>query len=288
MSGKITGENALSDQAEAVLCDCSEVLTLADDLRAHLQLHQLMGIDRYPLTQDLREWLARKKVRPEAAEARRPSQPLPSRQAVKPQSVNEPSASGLLALHQEIEVCGRCPLVTARQGQVIGLGKMAARLFVVGDYSQQSGEFSTATLFGADEDSMLWNMMRAIGLAPEDVYVSNAIKCCPQAAASPEEECEKCCRDYLRREIELVSPHVVCAMGEAAARSVLGSREPVARLRGRFQPYPFSNEEGRNVPVMVTYHPRFLLAFAEMKKAAWQDLQMIQRQLLTRNPSGTS
>jgi len=112
--------------------------------------------------------------------------------------------------------------------------------------------------------------------------VTNTIKCCPQTAQQPDRESEQHCLAHLRREIELLRPRIICAMGEVAARAVLGSSEPVLRLRGRFHPYKYSGDAGESTQVMVTFHPRFLLQYGDMKKAAWKDLQMVQRQLQVR------
>ncbi len=172
-----------------------------------------------------------------------------------------------------------CPLASARQGLVPGRGAVGSPLLVVGDYSGQESGFSADTLFGAAEDTMLRNMMRAIGLTEEDVYVTNTIKCCPESAELLEIESVHRCREHLLREIELVRPQVICAMGEWAVRSVLGSEESVFRLRGRFHRFGTDNDAADPLQVAVTFHPRFLLKNEGLKKAAWQDLQMIQRRL---------
>jgi DNA polymerase len=173
-------------------------------------------------------------------------------------------------------------LSAARQGVVPGFGRSGALLLVVGDYSWQQEPFSATVCFGEAEDPMLWNMMRAIGLTPAEVYVTNAVKCCPLSGEVPTDDCLRSCRAHLIREIERVQPRVVCAMGDLAARTLLGGEEPVLRLRGRFHTLRASGDGSEPLPLMVTLHPRFLLKNAEMKKAAWQDLQMIQRLLDTR------
>jgi len=262
----------------------SAVVALASDIRTCLQFHLQLGVEPYPLTSGLRKFLVGKGEKFNAAEpVKRVPQPFSPPRFAMPQPASAAATSGLLtSLHLDIENCRLCDLVSARQGQVLGVGTVATRLLIIGDYSSQEGGFLPKTLFGAAEDAMLWNMMRAIGLAPEEVYVTNTVKCCPLAARQPERGSEQCCLAYLRREIELIRPQIICAMGEAAARSVLGSSEPVVRLRGRFHSYRYGGEAGDSIQIMVTFHPRFLLVCGDMKKAAWKDLQMMQRQLQVR------
>ena len=258
-------------------------MALAADIRTCLRFHHQLGVEYYPLTPQLQRCLAKKGEQPDtAACAQKVLQPCPPSHPKKSLPANSAvTAEQLVLLHRDIEDCRLCTLASARQGQVTGAGTIASRLLLIGDYSSQEVGFSATALFGAAEDAMLWNMMRAIGLGPEDVYVTNTVKCCPRAAQQPEQESEQRCLSYLRREIELVRPRIICAMGEVAARSILGGSEPVARLRGRFHRYQYGGEESDPVQVMVTFHPRFLLEHGDMKKAVWQDLQMIQRQLRT-------
>jgi Uracil-DNA glycosylase len=185
----------------------------------------------------------------------------------------------LCRLRQEIDACRQCPLASSGQGVVHASGTADALLLVVGDYSAQSAEFSAATLFGEAEDTMLWNMMRAIGLTPEQVYVTNAVKCCPPPSGTPGDDSIRCCCGWLMREIELVQPGVVCAMGEIAARSLVATQETLVRMRGRFHPGRRKDSTGEPFQVMVTFHPRFLLKNVELKKAAWQDLQLVQQRI---------
>ena len=260
------------------------VMALAEDLRTSLRFHQQLGIAYYPLTPGLQRCLAGKGEQPHPGEGFPQAPPPPSSsRAVVPQPASTAEFSARLAsLHREIEDCQLCPWVAVRQGQVMGAGTVGSRLLVIGDYSKQRDGFLPTTLFGAAEDTMLWNMMRAIGLAPDEVYVTNTVKCCPPADSQAETEQVRHCLSYLRQEIALIRPHLICAMGETAAHAVLGGSEPVSRLRGRFHRYGYGEATEAPLQVMVTFHPRFLLECGDLKKAAWMDLKMIQRQLQVR------
>ena len=266
---------------DTVSLDRSSVLSLAVALRTCLHFHQQMGIERYPLTPELKQCLHPKsgKSEPKHHDAPKPPVGPPVRPVQARPVPRGDSAAHLIKLRQDIAGCQLCGLASVRQGVVTGSGTAGSSLLVAGDYSCQDGGFSDATLFGTAEDAMLWNMMRAIGLTPEDAYVTNAVKCCSVATELPGDESAQRCRAHLVREIELVRPRVICAMGEAAARLLVGGDESVFRLRGKFHQYRLAGETEGTIPVMVTFHPRFLLKNVELKKAAWQDLQMIQRLL---------
>jgi len=275
-------ESSPGDQAAGA--DRSALAALAAGLRTCLQLHQQLGIVQYPLIPGLRQCLG-KRTEPLAGPPRRRREqpqaepPLPVRPEKKPIAEPPPTAGQWAALQKEIQNCQLCALALGSQGRMIGSGPMAARLVIIGDICRRDGEAPAATLFGAAEDGLLWKMMAAIGLSPADVYVTNRVKCCPLPGQAMAAEHEQACQAFLRREIDLIGPRVICAMGEAAATAVLAGHEPVSRLRGRFHRYRYGREGADPIDVMVTFHPRFLLECADMKGAAWLDLQMIQRRL---------
>ncbi|ADW19063.1 Uracil-DNA glycosylase superfamily [Desulfobulbus propionicus DSM 2032] len=268
--------------------DRAALLALGEGVRTLLRLHQQMGISHYPLTPGLGTFVRAKQARPNEQKKRmRP--PAPTAAPVGKKTAPAATATAgqppptesdrLSVLRRDIEVCRLCPLAADRWGVVFAAGTAPARLLVIGGHSRQEGEYSPTILFGGQEDVMLWNMMRAIGLGSGDIVVTNAIKCCPKADLPPESL--HACTVHLRREIALVQPRVILAMGEEAAHAVLGTGEPISRLRGRFHAARQDDANGVPIPVMVTFHPRFLLAQPAMKQAAWQDLQMIQRRLST-------
>ena len=183
----------------------------------------------------------------------------------------------LSVLQKEVGQCTLCRLASGRQGTVPGRGSAGSDLMVVGDWSAREQGGDPEILFGPDEDIMLWKMMEAIGLVPDNVYVTNILKCCPGAGQVPDQECLESCFSYLVREIGAVRPRLICAMGDLAVRMLVGSQETLFRLRGRFAIYQYQATDP--IPVMPTFHPRYLLHNPEMKKATWKDLQAIRRRL---------
>lgn len=250
--------------------DPAALVLLSRQVRNLLRFHQQMGIENYPSTAGLRNFLE-KQPKPFAFHrpVQQPEAPAPLRRQP------DADAPSLDAVNREIVDCTQCRLADQRQGQILGRGGERPKLLVVGDWSGQD-VFSDEILFGCDEDVMLWKMMEAIGLAADDVYVTNVIKCCP-LDASPDMACASRCFAHLSREVAALKPRLILAMGEVAAGQLLATRAPLVRLRGRFHTYRYP--DSAPAKVMPTFHPRFLLANPEMKKMVWMDLQMIQRQL---------
>jgi DNA polymerase len=117
-------------------------------------------------------------------------------------------------------------------------------------------------------------MIRAVGLRREDVYIANVLKCRPPGNRDPKPEEVAQCRGYLERQIELVAPSLVVAVGRIAAQNLLATEVPLARLRGRMHALG-----ARGWPVVVTYHPAYLLRSPGEKRKAWQDLLFARQQL---------
>ncbi|MHB8809607.1 MAG: uracil-DNA glycosylase [Desulfobulbaceae bacterium] len=253
------------------------LVTTLRDLRQLLRFQQAMGIIEYPLNEDVRRFLQYT-----ASPSRKDVQGSAGTAAAGPASLTltteEPSGTAILAaMSREVAQCTLCCLAASRLGTVPGRGTSSSRLMVIGDWSVQTHGCNPGTLFGPDEDNMLRKMMEAIALPPDEVYVTNILKCCPGAGQVPDQECRESCLSYLVREIGAVRPRLICAMGELAVKMLVGSTEPLFRLRGRFALYRYQSTAA--IPVMPTFHPRYLLANPEMKKATWKDLQAIKRRL---------
>ena len=259
--------------------DQASAVALAVALRACLYLHRQMGIDRYPATSELRNFLQPRRPALRGALSRAVAPP-PLRPAVVPPVVTEalslPADDQLDKVNSEINACRLCALGEAALRRP-GLGPLGAPLLVLGDYCA-AAPAGNELVFGVEEDALLWKMMQAIGLGPESVYRTNVCKCpCTEAELA---QGEQACLGYLQREVALVQPRIVLAMGAVAARAALGREVSLLRVRGRLHPSPFVDQAGQSIMVMVSFHPRSLLAQPAMKKAAWQDLQAVQRHLV--------
>ena len=199
--------------------------------------------------------------------------PLPgSRIAVKQR------AAALKAIQDEIGDCTRCPLAYAgRRTIVFGDGDPAARLMFVGE-GPGADEDATGVPFVGKAGQLLNNMIHAMGLKREEVYIANIVKCRPPANRVPEPLEANTCSQFLLRQMDVVQPQVVVALGATAATYLLGVRQSLAGLRGRWH-------SCRGAKLAVTYHPAFLLRDPTKKGDAWKDLQMVMAELELKAPA---
>jgi DNA polymerase len=174
------------------------------------------------------------------------------------------------ALRDAVAACRACALCETRSQTVFGVGHPQARWMIVGEAPGEQ-EDRLGEPFVGPAGQLLDNMLRALGLARRDappersVYIANTLKCRPPRNRNPEPGESAACAPFLERQIELVAPQVILAMGRFAAQRLLGTEEPIGRLRGRVHAW-------RGIPVIVTYHPAYLLRTLADKARAWDDL----------------
>jgi len=181
-------------------------------------------------------------------------------------------AVALAAIQKEIGDCTRCPLAYAgRHTIVFGDGDPNARLMFVGE-GPGADEDAQGLPFVGKSGQLLNNMIGAMGLKREQVYIANIVKCRPPANRAPEPAEANTCTQFLVRQLDVVQPQVVVALGATAAMYLLGVRQSLASLRGRFHLV-------RGAKVAVTYHPAFLLRDPRQKAEAWKDLQMVMAEM---------
>jgi DNA polymerase len=186
-------------------------------------------------------------------------------------------AAALQLIRDEIGDCTRCPLHTGRNKLVFGDGSPAARLMFVGE-GPGADEDAQGIPFVGRAGQLLNNMITAMGLKREEVYIANVVKCRPPGNRVPELEEGATCSPFLFRQIDVVRPEVLVALGATAATWLLGTRQPLAGLRGRVHAM-------RGTRLIVTYHPAYLLRDPRQKKEAWADLQIAMRELGLKLPA---
>ncbi len=183
----------------------------------------------------------------------------------------EERAVALQAVREDLGDCTRCALHKARNTIVFGVGNPAARLMFVGE-GPGADEDAQGLPFVGRAGQLLNNMITAMGLKREDCYIANVVKCRPPGNRTPEPEEANTCSPFLFRQIDVVRPQVLVALGATAATYLLGARQPLAGLRGRVHAF-------RGMSLIVTYHPAFLLRDPRQKKEAWADLQIAMKEL---------
>jgi DNA polymerase len=181
------------------------------------------------------------------------------------------------ALRERVATCRACGLCEGRTQTVFGVGHESAHCMIVGEAPGENEDRQGEPFVDA-AGQLLDRMLQAIGLTrglaepAQQVYIANTLKCRPPRNRNPEPDELARCGVYLQRQIELVRPRLLLAMGRFAVQSLLDSAEPIGRLRGRVHRW-------RDVPVVVTYHPAYLLRNPADKARAWADLCLAAAQL---------
>jgi DNA polymerase len=168
--------------------------------------------------------------------------------------------------------CRRCRLCDGRKTIVFGSGDSAARLMFVGEGPGREEDLQGLPFVG-EAGQLLTKMIEAMQLTRETVYICNVVKCRPPENRNPAPEEIAACSPFLLRQVKTVSPKVIVALGTFAAQTLLATKEPISKLRGRFHDY-------HGIPLMPTFHPAFLLRSPEKKREAWSDLQQVMKILV--------
>lgn len=174
-----------------------------------------------------------------------------------------------------VAACTRCELSATRNNTVFGVGNPTADWLIIGE-APGAEEDRRGEPFVGRAGKLLDEMLRAIDQSRDSVFIANILKCRPPNNRDPKPAESAACREYLERQIELVEPRIILAVGRVAAQNLLSSDEPVGRMRGR------AYELG-GIPLVVTYHPAYLLRSPSQKQKSWSDLCMARRLAAERN-----
>jgi uracil-DNA glycosylase family 4 len=172
----------------------------------------------------------------------------------------------------DLSSCTHCVLSETRQHVLIGQGKASPRLMIVGDVPSEE-EDSSAQMYRGAAGELLEKMLQAMKLSTDEVFYTPAVKCRPPENRQPHVAESKTCFKHLQQQIAERKPECILAFGNLAALGVLNQKLKVTESRGQW----FNTDD--NIPVMVTYHPAYLLRKPEEKKAAWGDLQQVMSKL---------
>jgi len=210
-----------------------------------------------------------------AGDGRTASGVAPQVSAESVETVAEPPAEApdWESLREQVMQCTRCALHRARTQGVFGVGSEHARLLIVGE-APGAEEDRRGEPFVGRAGQLLDAMLRAIDLDRQSVYITNILKSRPPDNRDPRPEEIAACEPYLRRQIELLAPALIVAVGRVAAQNLLRTDRPLGRLRGEWHRYG-----PRETPLLATYHPAYLLRNPADKRKAWQDLKVVRRAL---------
>jgi uracil-DNA glycosylase family 4 len=245
----------------------------ANDLRRYLEFYQDLGIKDVYRTQPANMKQPPTPVPPQQVDA-----PAPRPQPVAPASAPWPLAPAtdtLLTILEDLGDCRRCRLHEARSKIVFGDGAPHSPLVFVGE-GPGADEDSQGIPFVGRAGQLLTQMIEGtakkegIDILRKDVYICNVVKCRPPENRTPEADEMATCGEFLYRQLTTIHPKAICALGGTAARALTGHKEGVTKMRGRWFQW-------RDIPVMVTYHPSFLLRAYNQnaKREAWEDLKKL-------------
>jgi len=242
-----------------------ELAQLVRDARTFLAFHRDLGLKTYPFPQP---WMGEKG---------KASAPIGHGQVQAIGPVGEAAvgtaadrAEALRTLALEAESCGRCDLASRRRFCVFGEGPADAEVLLV--FEQPDGDSSPIQVIGGEERELLAKMLAAINLTLGRVYLTSLVKCASAAPPKPDAEELAACMIFLNRQIEAFRPAIILALGEKPAQCLLRSTRALFQLRGKVHRH-------NGPPVLVSYHPKELLEESSLKRLAWQDLQLLQKEL---------
>ena len=175
------------------------------------------------------------------------------------------------AIRAEMGDCRLCSLAGTRKNLVFGEGNPQAKIVFVGE-APGADEDEQGLPFVGRAGQLLTKIIEAMGLSRRDVYICNILKCRPPQNRNPLPEEITACEPFLKQQLKIISPQIICALGTFAAKTLLQTDAPISVLRGRFHHY-----EG--IKLMPTYHPAYLLRNPAAKKTVWEDVQLIMKEL---------
>lgn len=177
----------------------------------------------------------------------------------------------LEALQNEIGDCKLCNLCKSRTHIVFGEGNPKARLVFVGE-GPGYDEDKSGRPFVGEAGQLLTRIIQAMKLSREEVYICNVVKCRPPGNRTPQPDEIRACMPFLKHQIALIQPEFICALGAVASQALLKTEVSISKLRGKFHTY-------KNIKVMPTFHPAYLLRSPDKKREVWEDVQKIMKEM---------
>ena len=197
--------------------------------------------------------------------------PIPPESKASPSPIASAGGDSLEGLNTNAAGCTRCRLSEKRQTVVFGEGDPKAGVMFIGE-GPGAEEDRTGRPFVGQAGMLLDRMIIAMGFERQDVYIANVVKCRPPGNRDPKDDEVAACADYLDRQIDLIKPEIIVALGKPASRRLTGTDKPMGALRGRWSTY-------RGTPLMPVFHPAYLLRNPKAKREVWEDLKLVMRRL---------
>jgi DNA polymerase len=238
------------------------------DVVEHLRYYADLGVDGF--SRD-RAWRARASGAPRGAAVTAPADPTaePAAPSLVPDvtPLARSRAEALAVVRTDLGECTRCKLHKGRITLVFGTGNAEARLMFVGE-GPGAEEDEQGLPFVGRAGQLLTQIIKAMGLERQDVYIANVVKCRPPGNRNPEPDEIEQCEPFLMRQMDVIKPAVVVALGKFAAQTLLRTAEPISKIRGRFH-------QVGDTHVMPTFHPSYLLRNPAAKREVWEDMKAV-------------
>jgi len=235
-----------------------EIDAIKAALRQKLELERMLGADMIKTTVPV--------IKPDIPKIRKPKTSTIAPDSVKPRKSLGPE---LDALREKCLACEKCRLSETRNNVVFGEGNPDADLLFIGEGPGYQEDMKGMPFIGP-AGQLLTKIIKAIDLEREDVFITNIVKCRPPKNRNPHPDEIEPCWKFLKEQIRLIKPKIICALGAPAAKTLLDRpSEGIGRLRGRFHDF-------YGTPVMPTFHPAYLLRQPDDKGKCWEDMQQIR------------
>lgn len=239
------------------------------DENASAELLEVIGLAKKFLEQEKKRGLEIVRMKPETWQAVEDAARSPAAAAAT--ASGKDPAEALEELRPTVEGCAKCALASTRTNVVFGQGNPNAKLVFVGE-APGADEDAQGLAFVGRAGKLLTKIIEAIDLTRDDVFICNILKCRPPENRTPATQEIECCIPYLREQLGIIQPAIICALGNSAAQTLLNTKSPMNKMRGRFH-------EFEGALLMPTYHPAALLRNSQYKRPTWEDMQMIQKEL---------
>jgi len=261
--------------------DDAQLAAVLDTIRAYIEYQRSTGLDALPrrvtrATRSAAPVALQPATTPPSAASDVVAPPAPTKVAAPVGDLFVASgvrqADSLDALRAELGDCQRCKLCRGRTNIVFGVGNPNAMLMFVGEGPGRDEDLKAEPFVGRAGQLLTEIITKGMKLRREDVYIANVVKCRPPENRNPEPDEIAACQPFLLRQIELIRPRVIVALGTFAAQTLLAQRTPISRLRGTWFDY-------HGVKLMPTLHPAYLLRNPNDKRLVWEDIKMVMHEL---------
>lgn len=248
------------------MAEQNEVQGLVASLRAYLEELQETGVDGLSFAEAVPSSAAGPLKTSASVSIASPAS-VPGISVKIPSETAGGKVETLDELRQELGACSRCKLGETRTNLVFGVGNPHARLVFVGEAPGRDEDLQGEPFVG-EAGQLLTKIIEAMQFKRNEVYICNVLKCRPPNNRNPQQEEIEQCQPFLLRQLKAIGPEVIVCLGTFAAQTLLETKEPISKMRGRFHDY-------YGIPLMPTFHPAYLLRNAGMKREVWSDMQQV-------------